>query len=464
MNIKLVVASAVVFVGGSLLLANDAAAQFGRQVKVSDAVEPGFGGFHEPGISAARCGNNVVVGFGDTESGKANSGAGYAISSDGARSFRDLGVLPVPTNDNFGFGPDAVGANPSVACANSKVFYYAALYFSSNAPELCIGFPLCAGISVSTSKDSGRVWGLPIIAIRASEDSHTFDSPSVAVDPTNTQRLYMAYLETNSSPIDSDFFFPNCDQLTITEVRVVSSSDGGTTWTLPRIVDHACDGSTNQEESGMLSGLKMAVAADGKMYLSYEFRPFRQFGSPVPPNEIRFARSLDQGTTFSAPMVVSTVADDSALPALAVDRTKSAHAGTIYLTWSGSLTGTSTDVLVSESLDQGSSFTFPRPIEPAGTASTHFQTSSALAVDNDGQVAACFYETPDNQPTNSSVYSYNCATSFNFAATWTAQRLANSAIVNFDTLTSDFLLGNDGFFTAFEVSANGTRVVGNSSN
>jgi len=120
--------------------------------------------------------------------------------------------------------------------------------------------------------------------------------------------------------------------------------------------------------------------------------------------------------------------------------------------------------LVSESLDQGSSFTFPRQIEPAGTASTHFQTSSALAVDNDGQVAACFYETPDNQPTNSSVYSYNCATSFNFAATWTAQRLANSAIVNFDTLTSDFLLGNDGFFTAFEVSANGTRVVGNSSN
>src|SRR5882762_11673911 len=118
MNIKLVVASAVVFVGGSLLLANDASAQFGRQVKVSDAVEPGFGGFHEPGISAARCGNNVVVGFGDTESGKANSGAGYAISSDGARSFRDFCVLPVPTNDNFGFGPDAVGANPSVACAN----------------------------------------------------------------------------------------------------------------------------------------------------------------------------------------------------------------------------------------------------------------------------------------------------------------------------------------------------------
>ena len=74
------------------------------------------------------------------------------------------------------------------------------------------------------------------------------------------------------------------------------------------------------------------------------------------------------------------------------------------------------------------------------------------------------HSTPSNHPANSSVYSYNCATSFNHATSWTAQRLVNSAPVGYDAVTSDFLLHGDGFFTAFELQASGQRhVVGEKS-
>jgi hypothetical protein len=81
------------------------------------------------------------------------------------------------------------------------------------------------------------------------------------------------------------------------------------------------------------------------------------------------------------------------------------------------------------------------------------------AVDNDGQLAICFYSTGTNTPTSSSTYSYNCGTSFNHGVSFEWLRLAKSAPVGFDAVTSDFLLHNDGFLTTFEVQTNGTRSV-----
>ena len=57
------------------------------------------------------------------------------------------------------------------------------------------------------------------------------------------------------------------------------------------------------------------------------------------------------------------------------------------------------------------------------------------------------------------MYSYNCASSFNHAATWQLQRVANSAPVGYDAVTSDFLTHHDGFFNAFELQTNGVRHV-----
>src|ERR1700704_4809280 len=129
MNIKLAVASAVVF-AGTVLLAGNASAQWGGAVQVWGAVEP-FNGQYFGSVSTARCGNNVLLGFGDSESGNNNSFAGYAVSSDGGRTFADKGVLPADLTDNFGFGGQPLRSGP-VACANSSTFYYAGALTEGN--------------------------------------------------------------------------------------------------------------------------------------------------------------------------------------------------------------------------------------------------------------------------------------------------------------------------------------------
>jgi hypothetical protein len=205
----------------------------------------------------------------------------------------------------------------------------------------------------------------------------------------------------------------------------------------------------------------VVVSPTGALYVAYEFVAEGLNGAPA-TNEIRLTRSADGGKTFSAPITVSNDAIDNALPQLAVDRTTSAFRGTIYLTWSGKPRGTTTEVLMSDSLDQGASFSFPRSVRATSQGT---QINPVVAVDNDGQVANCYYVTGTNTPTSTSNYFYNCLTSFNHAATWTGyQKLVTSAPAGYDSLTSDFLLRNDGFFTAFEVPTTGQRhVVGSKS-
>ena len=465
MNGRFVLKCVVVCTVSALALAASASAQWSGSIVVTNAVEPGPNGQNIGGVTAARCGNNVVVGFGDFEKGITNSTAGYAASSDGGLTFHDLGVLPASTED-AGFGPkDALGDfgaqrpvdhEVSLACAGPRLFYYATLDLADQAVQNCD--PLCSAISVSISRDGGVTWGQPVLAATSFFDTHFLDKPSIAADPTSP-RVYVAYLDDNFTT-PSDFIFPECDNSQgVVELRLARSTDAGKTWTTG-VVDHACASSTNAETQGTFGGPNVMVSPGGKVYLTYEFHP-QTSPNPSLPNEIRFTRSVNQGQTFSTPLIVSKTAIDHAVPHLAVDRTNTTSRGRIYLAWAGSQSGTYTDILISDSTSFGTSFSFPRPLNPPPAAGTgRFETESVLSVDNDGQVAACYYETPTNSPTSSSAYSYNCKLSFNHAATWQPQRVLSSVPVGYDALTSDFLLSADGFFTAFELDHRTRWVVG----
>jgi hypothetical protein len=463
MKIKSILKSVAVCLLGALLLVGSAYGQFAGQVKVSNAIE-GTGKL--PGVSAARCGSNIVVGFEDTEPPGTGSTAGFSVSKDGGKTFSDFGTIP-------GSSVRFAGVNAGViSCSSASTFYYANQDFSSDPAAGCEVD--CSEISVSTSTNGGTTWNAPVVASSVTEDIYFLQSPALAIDPTNPKRLYAAYINHNFvSPND----FAPCDTGDEYILEIVTSRDGGKTWNgrpnpaqtgssagIPQ-PDHTCTGpGFDAEHTGTLESPTVIVSPGGKVYVAYEFVAIGING-PNPPNEMRFTRSLDGGATFSKPITVSKVAIDNALPQLAVDRTGLRSRGEIYLTWSGSPTGTYTDVLVSDSVNFGLSFSFPRPISPAPAAGTgRFQTNPVVAVDNDGQVVDCFYATPTNSPTSSSVHSYNCATSFNRAASWTAQRLVSSAPVGYDAVTGDFLLHTDGFFTAFELTSSGQRhVVGEKS-
>ena len=388
------------------------------------------------------------------ESNVNNSFDGYAVSSDGGMTFRDLGVLPASTA-NPGFGPDSLTGQVSLACASPQLFYYASTFFPDQPPRNFLCNPFCTAVSVSISTDGGVTWGLPVTAASNFFDSHFISAPSIAVDPTSLPRIYVAYLDTNDL-FPFDFLFPECDiPGGVTELRLARSIDGGKTWTTAPI-DHACGLSTDSEVEGVLESPNVVISPGGKVYIAYEFHPFGGLAIPA-QNEIRFTRSVNQGQTFSTSFVVSKDAIDKAKPQLAVDRTTSSFRGAIYLTWSGKARGTTTEVLMSDSLNFGVSFNFPRSVR---STSQGTQVNPVVAVDNDGQVVDCYYVASTNTPTSSTNYFYNCLTSFNHAATWAGyQKLVPVAPPGFGALTSDFLLQNDGFFTAFEVTSNGQRVV-----
>jgi hypothetical protein len=455
MSAKVAIRCAVLFAAGALLFAGNASAQFTTQVKVSNVIE---GTGNPAGVSAARCGTNIVVGFGDREPGSSSS-AGFAVSKNGGSSFLDLGGLPSPSI--FGGGD-----SPVIGCANASTFYYATDGFVQTDSGACA--VACSEIVVSSSTTGGSSWAPGVVASAGTNDIYGFQSPSLGVDPTNPKHLVVAYINNNfAQPND----YPGCSEGNAYIVEVVMSTDGGKTWNgrpnpaqtgSPSMqLDHTCDGFGSQDlrHTGTLVSPTVVISPGGKVYVAWEFVALAINGASA-TNEIRFSRSLDGGKTYSAPITISKDAINSALPELAVDRTGLRSRGTIYLTWSGTPTRTYTDVLVSDSVNFGASFSFPRPISPAPAAGTgRFQTNPVIAVDNDGFVADCFYQTPHNTPTSSSVYSYTCAGSFNRGASWQQQSIAASVPPGFDAVTADFLLRTDGFFSAYEISSGGKRSV-----
>lgn len=453
MNVKLAVASLALFSGANLLLGGNTVAQTSGIFKVSDAIE----GTNNPaGVSLARCGPGIVVGFGDREPNTTASNAGVAISKN-ASAFTDLGTLADPS---LSFGG---GDSPVIACSGFATFYYATVGFTGQG-NACFEID-CTEIEISSSTNGGTTWNPAATASFATADIFDFLSPSLAIDPSNPKRMYIAYINHNFA---SPNVFANCGDEYILEI--ISSNDGGKTWNgrngsatvfNPSIEpDYTCNGvGLDARHTGILASPSIVVSPSGLVYVTYEF--VGTAGDvPAAPNEIRFTRSVNFGSSFTAPTTISNHAIASAEPQIAADRSVSSNRGEIYVTWAGAPSGTYTDVLVSDSLNSGVSFSFPRPISPTPAAGTgRFQTNPVIAVDFDGQVAVCFYNTPTNSPASSSVYSYNCATSFNHAASWTVALVKSGVPVGYDAVTSDFSLHNDGFITTFEVQVNGTRSV-----
>jgi len=460
MSVRLALVSAVVFAAGSLMCTGSAYAQWSSPTAVA-AVAPN--GEHKGGVSVARCENHLLFGFGDIETGGVGSSfAGYAISSDGGKTFRDLGVLPVSSQDS-GFGTDQLGgggnpnmpntAGPSLGCFNvGYTFYYATTAISKNDPQGC-GAPVCSAIALSTSntpfgnQDRGVTWGLPQFVARGPITNHDLNSPSLAVF---NDTLYLAYVETNIAPLDSDFSFSECQGSKTTEIRLAISGDDGTTWQ-NFILDHSCDVSSDPERQGALVAPKVAFDLGSNVFVTYEFQ-----ASAGRANEIRLVTSLDEGNTFGAPKVVSTNAALNAFPQVALDPSQTEFFGTVYMTWSGaSASGGSTEVLFVDSFDQGASFSAPQPISEI---SHGVQSNQVLDTTFLGELAACFYSRPD-QAVPSNLSSYTCATSLSQGTTWQTQQLATNVPSGFGTVTRDMQLDTGGLIAAFEANSKNGRTV-----
>ena len=293
----------------------------------------------------------------------ADSRCGAYASSDGGRTWRDLGDGTLPT-------PLPAAGDPSVAFAPNGDAYWACLAFSRETDASAIY------VAKSSNLRSLRTFAPLVHTTDGSEVFH--DKPFMAIDGGGSRfrgRIYVTWtrFSAEGSPI-----------------YISSSSNGGATWTTPR--------SVTPPDLPDNHGSSPGVAPDGTLYVAYE-----NFDTPtINLNQIMVSKSTDGGRTFSRPVKVDAVFDIcpqiafgscsllntsfrvNSFPSLAV----SPRNGQVYVTWGDYRSGNA-DVLASSSAD-GARWSRPARVNDDRTTTDQF--FPAVAATPDGDVTIAYYD------------------------------------------------------------------------
>jgi len=430
-------------------------------------------GFSQNGSSNAWCGQNIVVGYNDSFAylyssalGVGSSFSGVAVSHDGGASFHGSPFLSA--------GPNAskfLAGEPVVACSR-KNFYYASLS-QIQTP----GGQILSAVTVDHSPDGGDTWSLPIPAVRKSADTHIVDKEWLAVDPNKPNNLYVSFTD-----FDYTFHKNNgCNGAVRIAIELVTSTDGGHSWTLPTMVDQLC----NPAKGEALQASQVVIGDAGEVFVAY-------ISETSLDEQILFRRSSDGGLTFSDPSFVASAVfgglggaarlqsliQTNSFPSLSIDRSHAASRGTLYLTWTDAnrhqiadfLAPTQSygfgEVTFSKSVDKGRTWTPASEVRPIAKDREQFLPS--VAVDGDGTLAVCFFDRR-RDPQNNGVDHF-CSVSHNQGASFTSLRNTPQSFTpthltdglfdpvsfgDYDGVSSDSSGVNFGFFSAFQTQDTG---------
>jgi hypothetical protein len=241
------------------------------------------------------------------------------------------------------------------------------------------------GIGIKKSTDGGATWGANI-KVAGNHGFGIQDKPAIAIGPDavdNTKdRIYVAWDDNSAGDV----------------VKVSSSGDGGVTWSTPLKIS----GKQNEFFTAP------AVGPTGQFYLAWT-----DFGTSG-QSTILFSSSLDNGTTFSTPIVAATSTINTFIPnrytipaqnsrgispnpGLAVEESGS-NAGRIYLVYDTAVTGehNNTNVELIASDDGGVTWTAlgANPVKVNDDKGTASQFFPAMAIDpSNGTVDIAWYDT-----------------------------------------------------------------------
>jgi len=401
----------------------------GKPASLPDLTDTRFSGAVQSETSTAWCKKQAVVGFNDSGSGwesglfpfslglvgKPSAGwsiNGYAVSDNSGASFTDKGFPTV------GAAFTLMAGDPVMNCTSSSNFNLSSLFedFSVPGPSGC-GF---SDVSVSTSTDGGNTFAKPVAAVKFDAcfffiDKDWMVAANEVPKPADRFITYTNFDFGNFGPYNNDCGKAGSN-IPRTAIELVSSTDGGKTWSSPTEVVHVCGAAP------FVQGSQVAVnPATGTVYVAWE-----GFHKDFFTREIDASVSTDGGKTFSTPVKVSAVnavgdgnaffglqgsIRDFEFPALTIGKGKK-NAGNLFIMWNdgdnrhpdavtlfikttfgrGDGNYGFSDILASTSTD---GVTWSPPIAVNSDASKkalvdHFQPG--IAADKTGAVAACWYD------------------------------------------------------------------------
>jgi hypothetical protein len=330
------------------------------------------GGQAEVSIAVDSTGQHVVIGFNDTRGFALNpvSVSGYLYSDDGGVTFVDGGQLPSPGTDVIGTTrlPQVFG-DPEIKYMGGCNFIYASIVIAKFSATRAV-----QTMGVHRSTDCGHTWTGPFV-IGPATNPHGMVNPSTGAPRDSADKEFLGVdPDTGRVMLSWSNFTPF--SLGGVEISTTYSDDVLTgnppTWS-PRAIAAA------QSQDGQSSIPRFAGNGSPNAYVTWRRFPFPGtfFGYG---NTIGFARSTDNGATWSAPVdlgpefftVDSILGNDriNTSPSLDVDNSS----GNVYVVYADNDNHDGADIVFQRSTDGGLTFSAPQSINsrPGGDRSQWF--------------------------------------------------------------------------------------------
>ncbi|MCU0223412.1 MAG: glycoside hydrolase [Acidobacteria bacterium] len=291
--------------------------------------------------------DNFVGGANDARLGSWT--AAFYTTTDGGQTWID-GISPYRKHANQG--------DPTAAfCGDGTVVFGYLDYVGAYQPVRLV---------VAKSTDGGLSWPQSGV-VAESQGTPFIDKPYIACAPNGTgayaNRVYMSWTNFGA---------------TTSPIRVAYSTDRGVTWT----------GAKNVSGSGGVQGSVPVAGRGGVVYVFW--------GGP---SGIEFAKSTSGGASWSGWQTVSSVTgigDDTwfrrnSFPTAAIDTSRTATDGFVYVAWADSRNGDA-DILLSRSTDGGTTWSPPLRVNDDPVGNGRDQFFPWMAVDGEGKVHLMWHD------------------------------------------------------------------------
>lgn len=291
--------------------------------------------------------NNFVGGANDARLGSWT--AAFYTTTDGGQTWID-GISPFRKNSNQG--------DPTVAfCGDGTVIFGYLDYVGAYQPVRLV---------VAKSTDGGRTWPQSGV-VAESQGTPFIDKPYIACAPNGTgtyaNRAYMSWTNfgTTSSPI-----------------RVAYSTDRGVTWT----------GAKNVSGSGGVQGSVPVAGRGGVVYVFW--------GGPTGIEFAKSTSGGSTWSGWQTISSVTGIGDDvwfrrNSFPTAAIDTSRTATDGRVYVAWADRRSGDA-DILFSRSIDGGTTWSAPLRVNDDPLGNGRDQFFPWMAVDENGNVHLMWHD------------------------------------------------------------------------